>query len=243
MQRALDDAATPADRAFARYYLGELAFNGGDPEAALAHFQAGIDADPSYARLLEGRARAAGRPGPGRRGRWPTTPRWSSACPNRPTCCSTASCSSRWAGRATADRQYRVFRSVASLFESQGVALDVDTVLFEADHGDAGAALQAAEVAIGHRRSSTWPTPTPGPCTSTAGTRRRWSGPTRRSQLGHPQRPVPLPRGRHPPGPGRRRRRPGHLAEALAINPHFNPLAGPRWPGRHWYEAVLRWPR
>jgi tetratricopeptide (TPR) repeat protein len=48
LQQALDEAAEPADVAFCRYYLGELAFNRGDPAGALAHYQAALAADPAY---------------------------------------------------------------------------------------------------------------------------------------------------------------------------------------------------
>src|SRR5205807_1068925 len=52
------DAASPADRAFTRYYLAELAFNAGDPQSALAQDVAGLRDDPGYAALLEGKAKA-----------------------------------------------------------------------------------------------------------------------------------------------------------------------------------------
>ena len=59
MRRALDAAVDPADIAFCRNQLGELAWFAGDLKGAAAEFAAGIAADPSYQPLLRGRARVA----------------------------------------------------------------------------------------------------------------------------------------------------------------------------------------
>jgi len=58
MRLALDAADSPADTAFAQYYLGQLAFDRGDAAASLRFNQAGLAADPSYFPLLQGKARA-----------------------------------------------------------------------------------------------------------------------------------------------------------------------------------------
>jgi tetratricopeptide (TPR) repeat protein len=57
MQQALTDATDPADVAFCRYQLGELAFAHGDLDGALASFTAGLAADASYLPLVQGRAK------------------------------------------------------------------------------------------------------------------------------------------------------------------------------------------
>lgn len=59
MRRALDAAADPADVAFCRNQLGELAWLAGDLEGAATEYAAGLAADPSYQPLLRGRARVA----------------------------------------------------------------------------------------------------------------------------------------------------------------------------------------
>lgn len=59
MQRALDDAYTAPDVGFCRYYLGELAFNGGDLTEAARQYEAGLIADPQSTPLLQGRAKVA----------------------------------------------------------------------------------------------------------------------------------------------------------------------------------------
>lgn len=58
LNRALTQASSPADRAFCRYYLGELAFHNGDPQAALREYDAGLTADPTYQQLYAGRGKA-----------------------------------------------------------------------------------------------------------------------------------------------------------------------------------------
>lgn len=58
MQRALDDAPTPADRSFALLHLGDLAFNAGDATAALGYYRSALDALPDSVAALAGKARA-----------------------------------------------------------------------------------------------------------------------------------------------------------------------------------------
>jgi tetratricopeptide (TPR) repeat protein len=57
MRQALADAIDPADVAFCRYQLGELAFAHGDLPGALASFTAGLAADAGYLPLVQGRAK------------------------------------------------------------------------------------------------------------------------------------------------------------------------------------------
>src|SRR5262249_43841234 len=59
MRRALGDAVDPADIAFCRYQLGELAWRTGRLDDALAEYTAGQAADPAYLPLLAGQARVA----------------------------------------------------------------------------------------------------------------------------------------------------------------------------------------
>ncbi len=57
MRRALGDAAGPADIAFCRYQLGELAWRTGRLDDAETEYAAGQAADPAYLPLLAGQAR------------------------------------------------------------------------------------------------------------------------------------------------------------------------------------------
>lgn len=57
LTRALEDSYAPADVAFCRYYLGQLAFTTGDLDGAQTQFDAGLTAVPADPSLLLGRAR------------------------------------------------------------------------------------------------------------------------------------------------------------------------------------------
>jgi tetratricopeptide (TPR) repeat protein len=59
MRRALGDAVDPADVAFCRFQLGELAWRTGRLDEADAQYAAGRSADPAYLPLLGGAARVA----------------------------------------------------------------------------------------------------------------------------------------------------------------------------------------
>lgn len=59
MRQALDAAADPADIAFCRNQLGDLAWSRGDLNGAAREYDAGLAADPSYQPLLRGRSRVA----------------------------------------------------------------------------------------------------------------------------------------------------------------------------------------
>lgn len=147
MRRALDDATTPADVAFARYYLGELAFSAGDAAGALVQYEAGLRSDPSYTRLLEGKAKAHAALG-----------RTDLAVdeyrqvverlPEPAFIVQYGELLQSLGQTEAAGEQYRLFVAVAALFERNGAALDVEAALFHADHGDPADALRYAEAGI-----------------------------------------------------------------------------------------------
>jgi tetratricopeptide (TPR) repeat protein len=58
MRQALDVAPSPSDRAFALFYLGELAFNSGDVNGALAQYRQALAASPTDIQALAGKAKA-----------------------------------------------------------------------------------------------------------------------------------------------------------------------------------------
>jgi tetratricopeptide (TPR) repeat protein len=59
MRQALDAAIDPADIAFCRYQLGELAWHSGDLAGAGQQYAAGLAADPTFLPLRRGRAKVA----------------------------------------------------------------------------------------------------------------------------------------------------------------------------------------
>ena len=71
-----------------------------------------------------------------------------------------------------ADAQFAVVRTTIELLDASGVDTDLETALFEADHGSAARALDAGPRRVAPAaRASTSPTPSPGRCTATAATR------------------------------------------------------------------------
>jgi tetratricopeptide (TPR) repeat protein len=147
MQRALDDATTPAEQAFTHYYLGELALANGDPEQALAEQNAGLRADPAYPDLLEGRAKAEAA-----LGRQQDALRDFAAVVARvpqPQYLVEAGEYLESLGRIEQARQdYGLFAAEMRLFTANGVRLDVEPTLFYADHGSPALALQYGAAGI-----------------------------------------------------------------------------------------------
>ena len=147
MQRALDDAPTPADRAFVQFQLGELEFNAGDPAAALERYTSALEASPQDPAALAGKARALAA-----LGQVETAIDSYAALVERapePTYLLEYGQLLESVGRpADAEAQYEIFVLTQQLFAANGVQPDAVLALFLADHGDAVAALEAAEGAL-----------------------------------------------------------------------------------------------
>ncbi len=147
MQRALDDAPTPADRAFALFYLGELAFNNGDPASALDAYNRARDASPSYVAALAGKAKAEAALGQVETaldhyaelvGRAP-----------EPGYVLEYGELLESLGRVDeAQQQYDVFVTTQQLFAVNGVQPDAVASLFETNHGDPASGLALARAGV-----------------------------------------------------------------------------------------------
>lgn len=144
MGRALDNALTPTQQAFARYHLGDLALVAGDPAGALAHYEAGLRTEPSYAPLLEGRARAKAAVGRSEDALADLADAVS-RMPEPAYVLLYGELLESLGRTAEADQQYELFRAEQRLFEANGVVVDVEAALFEADHGDPQRAVAVAE--------------------------------------------------------------------------------------------------
>ena len=150
MERALDSSLSGPQKAFARYHLGDLSLLAGDPAGALAHYEAGLAAEPSYAALLEGRARAAlalGRP----EDAVADMAQVVSRLPEPAYVLFYGELLESLGRTAEAERQYDLFRDEQRLFEANGVVVDVESALFEADHGDPVRAVGVAESGLRSR--------------------------------------------------------------------------------------------
>jgi tetratricopeptide (TPR) repeat protein len=128
---------------------------------------------------------------------------------------------------AEAEEQYRLFSSVQTLLESNGVALDVDPVLFQADHGDRRVALQHAEAGLRIRPflemddAYAWALHLNGRDAEALEWSQKALALGTRNALFHFHAGI-IQRSLGDAGEAR-----AHLTEALAINPHFSPLLAP----------------
>ncbi|HUR52106.1 MAG TPA: tetratricopeptide repeat protein [Mycobacteriales bacterium] len=148
LEQALRIAVSPSDQAFVRTYLGELALGyqgtyGGNPSNALGHFDAGLRLAPRDPALRGARARALvalGRTGEA----LAAYQQLVSEVPQPQYVLEYAELLDREGRDADARDQYALFRTEEQLFRTGGVQLDVETTLFEADHGSPAEALVAA---------------------------------------------------------------------------------------------------
>jgi tetratricopeptide (TPR) repeat protein len=150
MQRALDDAPTPADRAFAQVYLGELAFNQGDPNAALDYYNQARNQSPTDPAALAGKARAEAALGQTET----AITHFAELVERAPDASYILEYGEllQSVGRiAEAQQQYEVFLAAQQLFEANGVQPDATLTMFHANHGDPQSALRVGEAGIASR--------------------------------------------------------------------------------------------
>jgi tetratricopeptide (TPR) repeat protein len=153
MRLALRSAGTPADRAWASYYLGELFFNQGDLDQADQQYRMGRAFDPAFVPNMEGLAKVEAARGDTDAAiadymtvvqQYPL-PQYVIELGDLYTV----------SGRpALAAQQYDLVHAEQQLFRSNGVNIDIDIALFNADHGtDLAAGLAAARAEWGRRKS------------------------------------------------------------------------------------------
>lgn len=155
LERALDGASAPADVAYVATALGQLAWNQGDYETALAHFARALAADEDHLPAWEGRARAQAASGD-RSGAIGTLEQVVARSPlPGPLVALGELYEARGADgdRAKAADQYALVDAHAALARAGGVNADLDTALAAADHGDPEAALRAARAEWDRRHS------------------------------------------------------------------------------------------
>jgi tetratricopeptide (TPR) repeat protein len=152
MRAALDLAGTPADAAWASFQLGELYFNRGRIDRAAAQYRRARKIDPTAVLPRAGLAKVAWA-----RGDLETAIRGYTAVTRRsPTPEHVIALGDLYAvagDETAAAGQYELVRVEERLFRSNGVNIDLEQALFEADHGDAAGALEAAREEWSRRRS------------------------------------------------------------------------------------------
>lgn len=153
MNLALQAAATPADRAWTYNQLGDLAFNAGDPSGAERDYRDARRMDPSFVPALAGLAKVAAS-----RGDVAAAARTYRTVVRRyplPDYVIALSDVQAAAGDAAGARRTRdLLRFEERLFRANGVNMDLEVALYDADHRVAvGQGLRAARAEWGRRRS------------------------------------------------------------------------------------------
>ena len=170
---ARDVAGTPADIAWASFQIGELYFNSGRPQEARTAYRAGLRRRPGYvpnqAGLGEGRV-GERRP----RGAIAGYNRVVQLIPSPEYVIVLGDLYTANHDLPQARRQYAlVLRAERRSSAANGVNIDLELALFDADHGDPAGALEAARSGVGTAsQRPSWPTPFLGRSTRTAATRR-----------------------------------------------------------------------
>ena len=151
LDRALADAVDPADIAFCRYRLGELAFDNGDVDTAARHYEAGLRAVPLDPPLLQGKAKVAaarGQTGEALAGYRELVSR----LPNTQYLQEYALLLTSAGEGELAERQYTLIEQQQQLQAAAGATDDLSAALVAADRGDAGQALQRAQAEWSRRQ-------------------------------------------------------------------------------------------
>ena len=152
MQRALDDAFTAPDVGFCRYYLGELAFNGGDLTEAARQYEAGLIADPQSTALLQGRAKVAALQG-ATDAALASYAELVARVPNPQYVVEYGELLTK-AGRAQeAAAQFALVDTLHRLFADNGGRDDLSLAEYAADHGSAADAVRYAKAEWDRRKS------------------------------------------------------------------------------------------
>ncbi len=152
MQTAREVAGAPADIAWASFQIGELQFNRGRVEAARLAYRYGMQADPTYVPDLAGLAKVAWAEGD-LEGAIARLTRATRRFPSPEYVIMLGDLQTAAGDRVAAERQYALVRAEARLFRANGVNVDLELALFDADHGAPRAALRAARAEWGRRHS------------------------------------------------------------------------------------------
>ncbi len=151
LERALAAAVTPAEVAFCRYHLGELAFDNGGLDVAADHYERGLLTDPADTMLLQGKAKVAAARGgldealAGYRDLVTRSP--------LPQLIHEYANLLRQAGRGDeAAAQFEILNRQFDLLKSSGGADDLSASVVAADRGDAATALRLAEAEWSRRQ-------------------------------------------------------------------------------------------
>ena len=152
MRAAARAAGTPQDAAWASYQLGELYFASGRPALAEAAYRRGAELAPDYVPPRAGRAKVAWaerRVHRAIRGYTWVVERF----PSPEYVIALGDLYAESGRLRLAERQYALVRAEERLFRANGVNVDLELAVFDADHGRPVDALAAARAEWGRRHS------------------------------------------------------------------------------------------
>ncbi len=150
MQRALDDAFTGDDRAFALFQIGELILGKGKPNEALPYFLDALEASPNDISALSGKAHALGQAGQVQT----AASNYELLLERAPLADFMIEFGEFLEGLGNVDDAntwYDRARAQIATDRANGVRTDAGLIFFEADHGDPDEALAMAEAAVADR--------------------------------------------------------------------------------------------
>jgi tetratricopeptide (TPR) repeat protein len=223
MQAARDVAGTPEDTSWAAYQLGELAWNAGDVREAASHYREATQLDPTWVPPAAGLAKVAWARGDTEA----AIARYRDVVARvpQPEYVIALGDLLRAAGdRAGAREEYGLARAEAALFRANGVDVDLEIALFDADHGHPRPGLRAARDEWARRHSIhvadayAWALHAAGRDRAALGYERRALAlGTRNASFRYHLGMIELALGRREAGVA-------DLRAALRINPHFSIL-------------------
>lgn len=226
LARALAAASVPSDIAFVHQISSELDLNSGDGPGALREAVAGLSADPTYTSLLEQKAKAEaalGQQAPA----LSDYARLVASAPQPQYLVEYGEYLDSLGQHTLAKQQYALFDIEGRLFTANGVTLDTDPTLFYADHGDPARALRSGRAGLAIRPflemqdAYAWALHVNGQDELAL------TYAQKAASLGTRNALFAFHRGMIEKSLGQRARALASLRQALALNPHFNPLQAP----------------
>ena len=152
MQAAAEVASSPSDAAWAANQLGDLYFNSGQVARAEAAYREAAGLDPTFVPAVAGMGKVAWA-----RGDLAGAIRhYTDATQRYPLPDYLIALGDLYAAsgdEASAQQQYDVLHAEEQIFAANGVNMDLEVALFQADHGDPAAGLKAARTEWGRRHS------------------------------------------------------------------------------------------